>query len=309
MSLVFLSVLFAGCGNNVDDISKKSVERTTQSSVDLKLVENQDIKKNDEAKNGSNAQESQEKKESVNKKVQEETKKESSNKHIEEKKTEKKKTEEKKSAYKKPSRNFYISVGDSTRAAYGQYVYKTVSKKLHKLGYRTKLMAKSGYQLRQFTQGDGYPSVYDVIDSIDGDGSRVIVNISLGINDYGKSKYEIKELLKSAIRKIKDEKPKTLIVLTTPNKLLHNSSHTHDIDAAYSEVSSELGLKLIWAGHDFDSNYYNSDGVHPNESGQKRVASSVLSGLSLGRVSENDDGEDWQQWENDSDEDWHQWDD
>jgi len=276
LSLVILSILVAGCGDNF----KKGVEINPQSSMDLKSVESQSEDKNYEEQNSSKAEETEEKQE----------------------------IQEKKSAYKKPSRNFYISVGDSTRAAYGQYVYKTVSKKLHELGYRTKLMAKSGYQLRQFTQGDGYPNVYDVISSIDGDGSNAIVNISLGINDYGKNKYEIKELLKSAIRKIKDAKPNTLIILTTPNKLLHNSSHTHDIDAAYSEVSSELGLKLIWAGHDFDSSYFNRDGVHPNESGQKRVASSVLSGLSLGEVSEND-GEDWQQWENDSDEDWHQWDD
>jgi len=271
--LLCLSILVVGCGSDNYDGLKKDKQRDSQSITNTPSSNSATSKSSD--------------------------KKESAKKHQEQK--------PKKKIYKKPSRNIYISVGDSTRASFGQYVYKVVSSRLTELGYKTKLMAKHGYKLSQFAYGEGYPDVYDVINSINGDGSKTIVNISLGINDYHTSGYEIKELLESAIRKIKDAKPNTLIVLTTPNRLLYNSDHTHDIDVAYSEVSSEFGLKLIWAGHDLSSNYYRADGVHPNESGQKRIANEVLSGLSLGRSDSND--EDWHQWENDSDEDWHQWDD
>ncbi len=208
----------------------------------------------------------------------------------------------KKSVTKKISRTLYISIGDSTRAAYGQYVYKIVSAKLHQLGIHTKLMATSGYRLSSFTYDEGYPSVSGVIDSISGNGSTTIVNIALGINDYHDDEEEIASHLKTAVQKILSAKPKTRVVLTTPNRLLHARDHTRDINRAYERVAGSLGLTLIHAGQSLGSDYFYGDGVHPNHRGQEIVASEVLNGITslfYEAVDESEvvDDEDWRQWD------------
>jgi lysophospholipase L1-like esterase len=173
----------------------------------------------------------------------------------------------------------WICVGDSTRAGYGQIVYKDISRSLSKKGVSSKLLAKSGHTLSSFVNGWSYPRLKDLIGSIDEDGRGVIVTISLGINDHSKNTYEIRDMLIYAVGQIRRYRPFTKVILVTPNRLLYDYTQSRKLISAYENAANSSGVSLIYAGWHLSESEYNTDGIHPNSEGQHKIAREILNRL------------------------------
>ncbi len=180
----------------------------------------------------------------------------------------------------------YFSVGDSTRAESGYggaYLFYEVYRELSQSGVDSHLMAQAGQSLYRFYRGEGYPTINAVISNIPNDGRNSIVNISLGINDAARSSAAIRQDLIASIKMIQRNRPKTHIVLTTPNRLYYDPEDTAKLRAAYHEAAQQTGVKLIPLVDGLMSNppasWYHDDGVHLSRSGQHEVAQFILNHL------------------------------
>jgi lysophospholipase L1-like esterase len=175
----------------------------------------------------------------------------------------------------------YICVGDSTRA--NSELFYEVQEGLSHSGVQSVLMARYGQSLSDFNHGNAYPTTRDVIYNIPGNGEHTIVDISLGINDRYHDGSTIKRDLIQAIEKIREYRPETNFVLTTPNRLYYDDASTQKLRNVYHDVANEmyLGLNTV-----VDSlmpsvsatpySWYQEDGIHLSSEGQHQVAQFIL---------------------------------
>lgn len=163
----------------------------------------------------------------------------------------------------------YICVGDSTRANSAlnrsHLLFERVQDSLDEYNVTSHLMAQGSQELNHFnTPSLGrFPTYLDVIGQIPGTGSSTIVDISLGINDLyslGVSSPQealeatalIKERLREAVSHIKDAKPDTIMLFTSPNADYVWASGTEVYMQAYRDLSEELGVPFV----NFHDNVY-----------------------------------------------------
>jgi len=186
----------------------------------------------------------------------------------------------------------YICIGDSTRADSkhnGEHLFNEIQDKLRSYNVTSYLLARAGHEATQFNNATAFPTWQDAVSRIPGDGASTIVDISLGINDYWDHRQSaIKPHIKSAIAKIRGEKPQTHFVLSMPNRVFNNEEMTNDLTRIYKELSRELNLPL---NHIIDGvmptqastsySWYNDDGfnVHMSQSGQHLVAQYILGNI------------------------------
>jgi hypothetical protein len=175
----------------------------------------------------------------------------------------------------------YICVGDSTRV--NSELFGEVQEGLSYSGVQSILMARYGHSLSDFNHGNAYPTTQDVIYNIPGDGEHTIVDISLGINDRYHDSSTIKRDLIQAIQKIREYRPETNFVLTTPNRLYYDDASTRKLRNVYHDVANEmyLGLNAVVDGlmpsaDATPASWYQSDGVHLSSEGQHQVAQFIL---------------------------------
>ena len=175
----------------------------------------------------------------------------------------------------------YICVGDSTRAN-SELFYELQSGLSHS-GVHSVLMARYGQSLSDFNHANAYPTTGDVIRNIPNDGENTIVDISLGINDRYHDSSTIKRDLIQAIQKIREYRPETSFVLTTPNRLYYDDANTRKLRNVYHDVANEmyLGLNavvdsLMPSADSTPSSWYRGDGVHLSSEGQHQVAQFIL---------------------------------
>jgi len=159
----------------------------------------------------------------------------------------------------------YICVGDSTRAKVyfdSDQLFNIVKTKFDMYHAKTKLWARSGHTIQEFNNNNQQysPKYTDVTNTLEEystseDGRYSIVDISLAINDFWyyhdrnvsdkNISKQIKASLKTAIQHIKSAKPKTTILLTSPNPLYHGAHKTEVYLTPYRELSQELALPFI----------------------------------------------------------------
>ncbi len=167
----------------------------------------------------------------------------------------------------------YIIVGDSTRADThtapadkdnnSQLYFETLQNKLNDYNVNTILMARGSHEIKQFLDGSNNPTVDQVIDLIPNDGEEAIIDFSLGVNDFFELNDEriqnnsgsfadnrvawkkiIKDRLVESIQRILNAKPKTSIILVTPNTIKSWKDGTDLMTEIYKEVAEEQKLPL-----------------------------------------------------------------
>jgi hypothetical protein len=200
----------------------------------------------------------------------------------------------------------YICVGDSTRVDsdrdHQEVLFNDLNRTLVKNNVDAYLLARGSHMLKEFIDESMHPTWKDVVEKIPGDGSNTIVEFSLGINDlfeYKMTKSEqipeatalIKSRLIEALNLIKIAKPKTNILLVSPNPLKDWIQGTKTYTDAYKQVSQELNLELVNFAENImpprDNNENSEweswyiDGVHFSEYGLHQVSDYILSQIVL----------------------------
>ncbi len=186
----------------------------------------------------------------------------------------------------------YICVGDSTRADSkyeGEYLFYQLQDKLRQYNITSHLLARAGHLAREFNDGSAYPSWENVVSNIPDDGDHTIVDISLGINDYwDHNAFSIAYNIKSAINKIRAQKPKTHFVLTMPNRVYGDNEMTNFLKDTYKSLSKELQIPLNNVIDDVmptqsstPYSWYRDDGfhVHLSRTGQAVIAQYLLANM------------------------------
>ncbi len=188
----------------------------------------------------------------------------------------------------------YICVGDSTRADDGkhggEYLYYQVRDTLKQYNVNSHLLAKSGHTMRDFAGDIFTPNWKDAVNLIPGNGEHSIVDISLGINDVWNSNimYNISSNIESAISKIRAYKPKTIFILTMPNRQYNDDQNTQIMRNSYIQTAQELNIPLINVidslmptKEETSYSWYKKDGlnVHLSQEGQKLIADFILDNI------------------------------
>ena len=185
----------------------------------------------------------------------------------------------------------YICVGDSTRAAYGQIIYKTIQNILEPCNVKCFLVAKSGMKAEEFYNETSSPKVSDIWganpytwDLIPGDGSTTLIDICLCINDMSQHTIEeVKGYLTGIANKLLAQKPNVLINFTSPNKV-SSIDKTSNLNKVYQEIAKLNKYSFI----DVLNNCFNvkedintmvPDGTHPSEETQYKMANYIISRL------------------------------
>ena len=191
----------------------------------------------------------------------------------------------------KRGNSHYVVVGDSTRASFGaSLIFTNIRNAFQKYNLKVSLNAQGGYSVSQFLNPalNQYPHYKKVINLIQGNGNTSIVDISLGVNDISRntSSKELERLIKKAIRLIKDAKPKTTFLLTSPNAFLNNKTNTEKTINAYRNLSNELNIPLINFHDNIYSNYTRTqqqalyrDGIHYSKHGTEVQANYIVNQL------------------------------
>ena len=190
----------------------------------------------------------------------------------------------------------YVCVGDSTRAlstfpsgVEGEYLFYELRNNLSAYGVKSVLHARHGHRLEQLLDESEYPRISQVIDAIPNNGTHAIVDISLGINDVlaKRPKETIKEDLKRTIQVIKDARPETNFMLTTPSRNLSRPVGTQMLRDIYHEVSNELNIplnsvidSLMPTEEATDKSWYrDEDKIHLSRKGEHNIAQFILSNI------------------------------
>lgn len=161
----------------------------------------------------------------------------------------------------------YIVVGDSTRAVSvknnSQRYFNHLEQAFERFSVDAILMARGSHELRQFLDATAHPTVDEVIEKIPNDGETTVIDLSLGVNDFlalnqervdnnlggfsknrARFKQVIKERLLKAIDEIRVARPKTTIMLVTPNPFKKWEDATDLMVEIYKEVADEKHLPL-----------------------------------------------------------------
>ena len=184
----------------------------------------------------------------------------------------------------------YISVGDSTRAKSvykGGYLFSKMQKTLSTKGVDSILLARRGQTLSDFNNNQSYPATKDVISKIAGDGSKTIVDISLGLNDcINKETKKMQWDLEQSIAKIRRAKPKTHFMLTTPNRMIFDEDGTKLARDVYHATANKLNIPLntvvdtlMPSAEVTPAMWYHDDGIHLSPEGQYEVAQFILDNM------------------------------
>jgi lysophospholipase L1-like esterase len=176
----------------------------------------------------------------------------------------------------------YICFGDSTRSYshyQNQYIFEDIKYRLNDYGINSINASVSGLKARD-------ASWSDIVEKIPSDGSTTILDISLGLNDYGDySSDQIKYSLESIIQNIKSRKPGTNFILTIPNRVYYNKDYMSDVlSQVYRDLSSEFNIPYIDVPNeampldDLSLDWYREgDQTHLKRAGQDRIAQLILS--------------------------------
>ena len=185
----------------------------------------------------------------------------------------------------------YIIVGDSTRESRGAIIYNYMKEKLLQYNIDVKMVAKSGLKAEHWSKTTidlqpGYPTVDEVIKLINDEGNSVIVDICLGINDIDyKTVQEVKQFITNGINLIKESKPNTNFILTSPNTRANENSNVKTRQV-YDELVNENNYAFINVLDNVFKSYeqansegYMDDTTHPNMDGQRKMFNYIINSL------------------------------
>ncbi len=182
----------------------------------------------------------------------------------------------------------YICVGDSTRAVSkhnGEHLFYEIRSKLYEYNVHSILLARSGHTAKDFFYGDNQPTWQDVVNAIDGDGRKAIVDICLGINDHWMGYDNYPNYIYRSIQNIRKYKPNVHFILTMPDRVYGDKDMTNILRDDYISLSRELSLPLNNVVDDLmptqeqtSYSWYRDDGfnVHLSREGQHIIAEYIL---------------------------------
>jgi lysophospholipase L1-like esterase len=176
----------------------------------------------------------------------------------------------------------YICFGDSTRSYshyQNQYIFEDIKYRLNDYGINSINASVTGLKAKD-------ASWSDVVNKIPSDGSTTILNISLGLNDYGDySSEQIKYSLENIIKNIRSKREGTNFILTIPNRVYYNKDYmSYELSRIYKELSSEFNIPYIDVPNEamplseLSLDWYREgDQTHLKRAGQDRIAELILS--------------------------------
>jgi PKD repeat protein len=188
----------------------------------------------------------------------------------------------------------YICYGDSTRSVSeyeNQYVFEYVKSTLSQYHVTSINKSITGILARDaanasFLYGGREASWVSIVNSIEGDGIHTIVDISIGLNDYGEySNDQIKDFIRTVITSIRNKKPYTHFILTVPSRTYYDRENmSNGLISIYRELSNELSIPMINVPRDampldeLTLDWYRSgDQTHLTRESQRKIANLILS--------------------------------
>lgn len=171
---------------------------------------------------------------------------------------------------------YYFMIGDDSRYELGYPVYRLVSHTLSgEYGMHCSVTAEKGLTAEKWS-GSGADSL---IEKIPGTGKGSIIDISLGLNDTGKTAGQIAGYINTAADKILAARPDAVIVYTTPNPVMDTAVNTK-LAAAAELIAKNSKIYIIDVQSDVFAEYYTQyylDTDTPNTEGSRSIAKYILS--------------------------------
>lgn len=173
----------------------------------------------------------------------------------------------------------YIVTGDSTRNNGFSLMMQYYTNQLSKVGWVLSNNSESGLKTEQWVDNTRNASLNAAVSLTPNTGKNTILEFSLGINDVGTTA-EKKANLLLAITSYLSQRPDATVILVSP---LGSIVGRTELTSIYSEISSELELKMIDGSKIMNSVINNSDfmadGTHPNQFGSMRVVNAIFNYL------------------------------
>jgi hypothetical protein len=191
----------------------------------------------------------------------------------------------------------YIVTGDSTRNDRSYAVidhipaimieyYRYQLTKIHSTALTVFNNSISGSTATHWLDNTGTAKLNDALAQISGTGANSILEFSLGINDWTLSQnyFTNKTLINACLDALLAAKADLAILLVSPVRTSEFNGRPFYLEALYKEIAHERQLPLISGYKLMDDVYsatgpYNTDQIHPNEWGRKRVVDGVLNGI------------------------------
>lgn len=180
----------------------------------------------------------------------------------------------------------YIMIGDSTREILGGYIFKGLKEVFENMGIKCSLIAKAGLKMEHFSLingslQNGFPTVNNLIEIIEGLGDNTIIDITGGINDVGSSTgEELYSFFEEIENKVKTTKPNVIITYTSPNRYFSELG-CERLDKCYKKIKQKHSvidvLNDVFPVFNTDiENMYFNDNTHPNKKGQLKILDYIL---------------------------------
>lgn len=188
----------------------------------------------------------------------------------------------------------YYIVGDSTRDnSYNNSVSYYYPHMLAKVGVTSFDWARSGHSADEWGNNTSEPSADDFLLSVDGNESNVIVEFSMGLNDFSDAvgtDEEIAAIVRADIVRCLDifVANDILFFLVTPVWTLTNTSRNEVLQEIYADLSATYGVPLVDVHNPMrvvydhevgvvDESKFYHDGTHQWPSGSMRMTNIIFS--------------------------------
>ena len=179
----------------------------------------------------------------------------------------------------------YIVSGDSTRDnIYNEamYYYRSL---LNNAGIDFYDNSRSGQTLTDWVNNTDSPNINEAISEIAGTGAGTLLELSLGLNDWGidNSKQYLVQKLTEGVERLLSAKPDLTILLVTTIPTSNTTRQNVYLDA-YKEVAAQKGLPLlstipVFSGDQGIFTRVYNDGTHPNSVGMRRLVNYILNNV------------------------------
>ncbi len=190
----------------------------------------------------------------------------------------------------------YLCVGDSTRSNDPTYdnghIVEMIRDALAPYGVKVKNISVTGILLKEVVEHRWDRLNMDtIVSEIAGDGSHTIVDIDLGINDYGEFTQKIDANMRKLVQTLLAKKPKVHILLEVPGRTYYDKEEMSNFFIrTYKRIAEDYHLAFLdipthaMPLDKLDLSWYRitngrQDQTHLSMKGQKIVAHYIISQL------------------------------
>ncbi len=190
----------------------------------------------------------------------------------------------------------YLCVGDSTRSDDPTYdnghIVEMIGDAIAPYGNSVKNLSVTGILLKDVVEHRWDRLNMDtIVSEIAGDGSHTIVDIDLGINDYGEFTQEIDANMRKLVQTLLAKKPKVHILLEVPGRTYYDKENMSNFFIrTYKKIADDYHIAFLdiptnaMPLDELDLSWYRyangrQDQTHLSMKGQRRVAEYIISQL------------------------------